>query len=106
MNTKASMFFVGGALVLTLLSACDAAFGFDARDVAAVNEATETRKPEVLSVGSLRGRLRGTRALSIAGKLGLKFEIDNLVEKFRVAHVNGGEVSALRQPFDSLITRI
>ena len=105
MNRKASMVFLSGALALTILSVCASAFA-EEHVTPAGQSISETQGGDAMSLGSLKERLRGTKAISLTGKLGLKMEIDSLVGKFRVAHDSGSEVRSLRQPYDSLLARI
>ena len=62
MDTQASMYILSGALVLTILSACGATFGFEAQAKTA-SPASEVRVPEPLSLDALRQRLRETQSL-------------------------------------------
>lgn len=105
MNKKASLVFLSGALALTILSVCASASA-EEQVTPAGQGISETRGGEPMSLGSLKERLRGTRAISVTGKMGLKADIDSLMGKFRIAHGSGSEVRSLRQPYDSLIARI
>ncbi len=106
MNTKTKMLFLTSALAVSLLSSCAVALATEGIDRPTGQGFSETHKTEVFGLGSLRERLRETAALSFGAKLGLKIEIDGLLERFRVAHETGGEMRTLRRPFDSLLTRI
>jgi hypothetical protein len=100
------MFFLTGALALTLASGYAAVHASDDAATPRGPGISETRSGEVMSLGSLQTRLRQTKAISLGGKLGLKMEIDNLVFKFRIAHDSGREVAFLRQPYDTLLAKI
>jgi hypothetical protein len=106
MNTKASLLILSGALLLTILSGCAVAAGHEFHADPRNYGVPETRETEALSLDSLRQRVRGTQAISLGDKIGLKVEIDTLVGKFRAAHQGGNEVGFLRRPYDSLIARL
>ncbi len=105
MNKKASLFFLSGALALTILSISASVFAEEEQAAPAGQGLSDTRG-ESMSLGALQDRLRGTRAISLAGKLGLKADIDSLLGKFRAAHGSGREMRSLRQPYDSLLAKI
>jgi hypothetical protein len=103
---KQRIFFLSGALALTLASACAVAYASEDTATPGSPRISETRSGEVMSLASLQSRLRQTKAISMGGKLGLKIEIDNLVFQFRLAHDSGREVAFLRQPYDALLAKI
>jgi len=82
------------------LTVCASAFAEEERVTPSGQGISETRG-ESMSLASLQDRLRGTMAISVAGKMGLKADIDSLMGKFRVAHGSGREVRSLGQPYDS-----
>lgn len=106
MNNAARTFLLSGALALTIVSVCAAVFGIEAHAAGADAEISTPQGSGALSLSTLQGRLRETKAISLTGKLGLKIEIDRLVYRFRLAHGNGLEVRPLRQPYETLVTRI
>lgn len=103
---KQRLFFLSGALALTLISVCASVYASGDAAAPVTSGISETRGGEVMSLASLQARLRQTKAISLGGKLGLKMEIDNLVFKFRLAHDSGREVAFLRQPYDALLAKI
>jgi hypothetical protein len=97
-----------GALVVVFASAC-----FAARPLPENPGLTDARKPaarprgEELSLFALEERIRETPALTSLRKDALMAEIDALVVRFRAAHAEGSpRVSALRQPYESLMARM
>ena len=67
--------------------------------------AVQVRKP--LSLPALEMRLRQTHAINVVEKLMLKSEIASLMASLRLAHESGtAEVRALRQPYDTLVTKV
>ncbi len=60
-----------------------------------------------LDLPTLEKRVRDTNVIGVMSKFALKNQIDDLVDKFRKAHESGaGKVSALRQPFDTLLSKV
>ena len=67
------------------------------------------RKPEpTLDVADLKARLRETSAIGTFTKLALKNQMDDLLDRFRAFYQSGQKtgVSALRQPFDTLVVKV
>ena len=67
------------------------------------------RIPEpTLDVADLKARLRETSAIGTFTKLALKNQMDDLLDRFRAFYQSGQKtgVSALRQPFDTLVVKV
>jgi hypothetical protein len=107
MKTRIRILFVAGALALTLASTYGAAYAGDADAAPVQQEAQVAQVHDGLDLSALEDRLRGTTALSFMGKLALKSEIDALMARFRLAHAGKGPgTRTLRQPYDTLLTKI
>lgn len=64
-------------------------------------------KTEQLSLAALEDRLRETKAIPPATKAGLISEVEELVARFRFAHLGGDvRIESLRAPYDRLLAKM
>lgn len=90
--------FAGGMAVYASSSIADPAF-----DGAAALQAPGPH----LNLSVLEQRVRDTRAISVLQKLVLQQDVDDLLVRFRAAHRSGhAQLTALRRPYDTLLTNI
>ena len=104
MNDVVRTIFLFSALAVGSMRA---AHGADVDEALPDAEPSTLQSGRPLSLPALEMRLRQTHAINVVEKLVLKYEIAALMANLRLAHESGAaEVRALRQPYDTLVTKV